>query len=176
MLLTPKVSIHLHSQKHRLSSINQARIINSIAACSLTCSGNDLVFNRISDNSEYQGVSACLNSNLMDLCSREPFCVDLAYSRIYLNNAQCLWWSAGLFMQPQLCYRHLLTRYLIFETVLIVYGILLESTDVTWCSVFVQGIVRVGYSPPCIYYELLVIPYIYLWKVLVIFEKVYLCF
>ena len=34
-------------------------------------------------------------------------------------------------MQGQQRYRHLLTRYLIFENVLIVYGIILESTGVT---------------------------------------------
>ena len=34
-------------------------------------------------------------------------------------------------MQGQQCYHHLLTRYLMFENVLIVYGIILESTDVT---------------------------------------------
>ena len=34
-------------------------------------------------------------------------------------------------MQGQQRYRHLLTGYLIFEIVLIVYGIILESTGVT---------------------------------------------
>ena len=61
-------------------------------------------------------------------------------------------------MQGQQCYRHVLTRYLIFEIVLIVYRIVLESMGVTWCSVFIQGILTVGYSPPYIYYELLLKP------------------
>ena len=34
-----------------------------------------------------------------------------------------------------------------FENVLIVYG---ASMDVTCCSVFIQGISAVGYSPPSI--------------------------
>ena len=39
--------------------------------------------------------------------------------------------AQGCPMLGQQCYRHLLTRYLIFENVLIVYGIILESTGVT---------------------------------------------
>ena len=39
-------------------------------------------------------------------------------------------------MQGQQCYHYLLTTYLIFENVLIVYGIIPESTGVTCCSVF----------------------------------------
>ena len=39
--------------------------------------------------------------------------------------------AQGCSMQGQQCYRHLLTRYLIFENVLIVYGNILESTGVT---------------------------------------------
>ena len=34
-------------------------------------------------------------------------------------------------LRSQQCYCHLLTRYLIFKNVLIVYGIILECTDVT---------------------------------------------
>ena len=45
-------------------------------------------------------------------------------------------------MQSQQCYRHLLTRYLIFENVLIVY---VECTDVTCRSVF-----YIGYIGSCI--------------------------
>ena len=37
-------------------------------------------------------------------------------------------------MQSQQCYHHLLTRYLIFENVLIVYGIILEFTDVSYLT------------------------------------------
>ena len=112
-----------------------------------TCSGNDFVTNRIRDISECQVSLIAWISNATNLCPHEPFIVDLAWSHIFLNNMQCLWWSAGLFMQSQQCYRHLLTRYLIFKNVLIVYGIILESTDVTWCSVFIQSTSIVGYSP-----------------------------
>ena len=74
--------------------------------------------------------------------------------------------AQGCLMQGQQRYRHLLTGYLIFRTVLIVYGIILESMGGTWRSVFVHGIVRVGYSPPYVYYELLYIciyKYIYIY-------------
>ena len=82
--------------------------------------------------------------------------LDLASSCVFFNNTQCLWWSTGCPMQGQQCCRHRLTGYLVFENVLIVYGIILESTDVTWCSVFIQGKLTVGYSPPYIYYELMI--------------------
>ena len=39
--------------------------------------------------------------------------------------------AQGCPVQGQQCYCHLLTRYLIFENVLIVYGIILESMGVT---------------------------------------------
>ena len=85
-------------------------------------------------------------------CSRSCFIVWWWVSSLISRSAYSE--AQGCSMQGQQRYRHLLTGYLIFETVLIVYGIILESTGVTWRSVFVQGIVRVGYSPPYIYYEL----------------------
>ena len=67
--------------------------------------------------------------------------------------------AQGCLMQGQQCYCHLLTRYLFFENVLTVYRIMLESTGVTLCSVFTQGILIVRYSPPYIYYVLLLQTY-----------------
>ena len=126
-----------------------------------TCSENDFVANRIAKFvvSLIAWISCvkswCLHTLLMvHLASSHD---DGSVSSLLVINHSAYSETQGCSMQGQQCYRHLLTSYLIFETVLIVYGIILKSTGVTWRSVFVQGIVRVGYSPPCIYYELLLI-------------------
>ena len=75
--------------------------------------------------------------------------------------------GSGCLMQGQQRYRHLLTGYLILETVLIVYGIIQESTGVTWRSEYRNSESWIATLPPnCIYYELLV-------KVVTIISKIY---
>ena len=112
-------------------------------------------------NRQMWGVSDCLNLRVrwVGVCMRSSrfMLLSILLHRVSSLITRSAYGEAqGCPMQGQQCYRHLLTRYLIFENVLIFYGNILESTGVTWCSVFIQVALTVAYSPPYIYYELLV--------------------
>ena len=77
--------------------------------------------------SEILDVSDCLDLKRNELMFTQALLLDHVSSLMHNAYGEV----AGLSMQSQQCYRHLLTRYLIFENVLIVYRIILESTDVT---------------------------------------------
>ena len=73
------------------------------------------------------GVSDCLNlkrdKSVFTRALYRRSCSSLITRNAYGEAQGCL--------RSQQCYRHLLTSYLIFENVLIVYGIILECMDIT---------------------------------------------